>query len=141
MSQLAVARSPDGMSSWIVDPVPLLSPSAGYPQEDWGVEDPRINRVDELDCWMIAYTAFGPQGPAVALATTRDFISVQRLRGADSVAPCRRQSGPDSQDHQARDARSRGWPVSAQTSTCVTGLIRPVEERRFEQAHRPRHAT
>jgi predicted GH43/DUF377 family glycosyl hydrolase len=28
---------------------------------------------------VIAYTAFGPQGPAVALATTRDFTSVQRL--------------------------------------------------------------
>jgi predicted GH43/DUF377 family glycosyl hydrolase len=43
------------------------------------VADPRITRVDELDCWVIASTAYGPQGPAVALATTRDFTSVQRL--------------------------------------------------------------
>ena len=79
ISQLTVARSADGVSNWVVDPTPLLSPSAGHPQEAWGVEDPRITRVDELDCWVIAYTAFGPQGPAVALATTRDFTSVQRL--------------------------------------------------------------
>ena len=43
------------------------------------MEDPRVTRVDELDCWVIAYTAFGPQGPAVALATTRDFVTVERL--------------------------------------------------------------
>jgi predicted GH43/DUF377 family glycosyl hydrolase len=79
ISQLVVARSADGMSNWVIDPTPLLSPSSGHPQEAWGVEDPRITRVDELDCWVIAYTAFGPLGPALALATTRDFASVQRL--------------------------------------------------------------
>ena len=29
--------------------------------------------------WVIAYTAFGPGGPAVSLATTQDFVSVERL--------------------------------------------------------------
>ena len=43
------------------------------------MEDPRITRVDDLDRWVIAYTAFGPMGPAVALATTYDFTSVERL--------------------------------------------------------------
>src|SRR6476620_8310951 len=79
ISQLTVARSTDGVANWVVDATPLLSPSAGHPQEAWGVEDPRITRVDELDCWVIAYTAYGPQGPAVALATTRDFTTAQRL--------------------------------------------------------------
>ena len=79
ISELTVARSPDGVSNWVIDPAPLLSPSAGHPQEAWGVEDPRITRVDELGRWVIAYTAYGPRGPAVALATTRDFTSMQRL--------------------------------------------------------------
>jgi predicted GH43/DUF377 family glycosyl hydrolase len=79
ISELTVARSADGVSNWVVDPAPMLSPSEGHPEEAWGVEDPRITRVDELDCWVIAYTAFGPRGPAVALATTRDFTSVRRL--------------------------------------------------------------
>jgi predicted GH43/DUF377 family glycosyl hydrolase len=64
ISELTVARSADGVSDWLIDPDPVLSPSAGYPEEAWGVEDPRITRVDELDCWVIAFTAFGPQGPA-----------------------------------------------------------------------------
>jgi predicted GH43/DUF377 family glycosyl hydrolase len=78
ISHLTVARSTDGVSNWVVDAVPLLVPAPDHPQEAWGVEDPRVTRVDELDCWVITYTAFGPQGPAVALATTRDFLTVER---------------------------------------------------------------
>ena len=28
-------------------------------REQWGLEDPRVTRVDELDCWVIAYTTYG----------------------------------------------------------------------------------
>ena len=79
ISHLTVARSRDGISNWVVDDHPLLAPSPDHPEEQWGVEDPRITRIDELDAWVIAYTAFGPGGPAVALATTTDFVSVERL--------------------------------------------------------------
>jgi predicted GH43/DUF377 family glycosyl hydrolase len=79
LSHLTVARSSDGVANWVVEGRPLLEPSAEHPEEEWGVEDPRITRVDELDAWVIAYTAFGPGGPAVALATTKDFVTVERL--------------------------------------------------------------
>jgi predicted GH43/DUF377 family glycosyl hydrolase len=78
-SHLTIARSPDGVSNWVVEDRPFLEPSADHPEEQWGVEDPRITRIDELDAWVIAYTAFGPGGPAVALATTTDFVSVKRF--------------------------------------------------------------
>ena len=78
-SHLTIARSRDGVSNWVVDDHPFLEPSPDHPEEQWGVEDPRITRIDELDAWVIAYTAFGPGGPAVALATTQDFVSVKRL--------------------------------------------------------------
>ena len=78
-SHLTIARSPDGVNNWVVDDHPFLEPSADHPEEQWGVEDPRITRIEELDAWVIAYTAFGPGGPAVALATTTDFVSVKRL--------------------------------------------------------------
>lgn len=78
-SHLTVARSPDGLSGWRVDHEPLLSPSPDAPAEAWGVEDPRVVRLDELDAWAVAYTAYGPAGPAVALALTKDFRSVTRL--------------------------------------------------------------
>ena len=76
-SHLTVARSPDGLSNWVVEDHPLLAPEGL--QESWGVEDARITRVDELDAWVISYTAFGPGGPAVALATTKDFVTVERM--------------------------------------------------------------
>ena len=78
-SHLTIARSRDGVTNWVVEDRPFLEPSADHPEEQWGVEDPRITRIDELDAWVIAYTAFGPGGPAVALATTTDFVSVKRL--------------------------------------------------------------
>jgi predicted GH43/DUF377 family glycosyl hydrolase len=79
ISHLAAARSRDGVSNWIVDETPLMAPDPSRPEEAWGVEDPRITRVDELDAWVICYTAFGPGGPAVSLATTQDFRTVERL--------------------------------------------------------------
>ena len=79
ISHLTVARSRDGVSNWVVDDTPLLSPDARHPEEEWGVEDPRVTRVDELDAWVIVYTAFGPGGPGISLATTQDFRSVERL--------------------------------------------------------------
>lgn len=79
ISHLTAARSHDGVSNWVVDETPLLQATAERPEEAWGVEDPRLTRVDELDAWVIAYTAFGPGGPGISLATTRDFRSVERI--------------------------------------------------------------
>jgi predicted GH43/DUF377 family glycosyl hydrolase len=50
-----------------------------YPEELWGIEDPRITFVPELGKYAIAYTAFGKAGPGVALALTEDFRSFERL--------------------------------------------------------------
>jgi predicted GH43/DUF377 family glycosyl hydrolase len=79
MSHLTVARSPDGVHGWRVDPKPLLSEDPGDATSMWGVEDGRVTWVAELGCYVIAYTAYGPSGPCVALATTEDFLSVEKL--------------------------------------------------------------
>lgn len=78
-SHLSVARSKDGLNGWVIDPEPLVHPADDHPWEVWGVEDPRVTRVEELGLWVIAYTAYGPSGPAVALATTTDFRTVERI--------------------------------------------------------------
>lgn len=78
-SHITTATSGDGFSNWVVSEEPLLAASDAYPEEQWGVEDPRVTRIDELDCWLISYTAFGPGGPAVSLAMTNDFVEVRRL--------------------------------------------------------------
>src|SRR4029453_11480089 len=56
-----------------------IEPAPGAVHESWGVEDARLTWVEELGCWVIAYTSFGPGGPGLSLATTRDFVSVERL--------------------------------------------------------------
>ena len=44
----------------------------------WGFEDARTVWVEELSRFVITCTAYGPAGPAVYLATTQDFSSVER---------------------------------------------------------------
>jgi predicted GH43/DUF377 family glycosyl hydrolase len=78
ISQLSVARSADGVHGWSIDPEPLLAPDDEVASEQWGFEDARAVWVDELDRWVITCTAYGPAGPAVFLATTEDFRSVER---------------------------------------------------------------
>ncbi|MBA2643878.1 MAG: glycosidase [Solirubrobacterales bacterium] len=78
-SHLTCARSRDGVSNWVVDDEPALSFDGERPEEEWGLEDPRVTRVDELDRWVITYTAFGPGGPGISLAATADFRTFERL--------------------------------------------------------------
>ena len=78
ISHLTVARSPNGLDSWTVDPEPLLAPDETIPSEQWGFEDARIVWIDELARWVITCTAYGPAGPGVFLATTEDFVGVER---------------------------------------------------------------
>jgi predicted GH43/DUF377 family glycosyl hydrolase len=78
ISHLAVARSANGIDRWTVDPEPLLAPDEDTPSEQWGFEDARVVWIDELGRFVITCTAYGPAGPAVFLATTEDFASVER---------------------------------------------------------------
>jgi predicted GH43/DUF377 family glycosyl hydrolase len=79
ISHLTVASSQNGISNWVVDETPLLAPDPDKPYESWGLEDARITWVEELESWVIAYTSFGPGGPGLSLATTKDFRAVERL--------------------------------------------------------------
>jgi predicted GH43/DUF377 family glycosyl hydrolase len=78
ISHLSVARSSNGVDGWMVDPEPLLAPEAGVESEQWGFEDPRVVWLPELERWAITCTAYGPAGPAVYLAMTSDFRTVER---------------------------------------------------------------
>lgn len=79
-SHLCAARSKNGIDAWRIDEVPTLLPDPeGHPEELWGIEDPRITFVAELEKYAVAYTAFGKSGPGVALALTKDFRTFERL--------------------------------------------------------------
>jgi predicted GH43/DUF377 family glycosyl hydrolase len=78
-SHLCAARSANGVDGWVIDSTPTFSPDPeNYPEEVWGVEDPRITFVEELGKYLIAYTAYSKGGPGVALASTSDFKSFER---------------------------------------------------------------
>jgi predicted GH43/DUF377 family glycosyl hydrolase len=78
-SHLTAARSKDGVTGWRIDNKPTLKPDPQYPEEVWGIEDPRITWLEELKEWAITYTAFSSGGPLVSLATTTDFRKFKRL--------------------------------------------------------------
>ena len=80
ISHLCAARSPNGVDNWVIDAQPSFYPDPkNYPEEIWGVEDPRITYLDEFGKYAIAYTAFSKGGPCVALAMTEDFRYFERL--------------------------------------------------------------
>jgi beta-1,2-mannobiose phosphorylase / 1,2-beta-oligomannan phosphorylase len=47
--------------------------------EGYGCEDPRVTFIAALDSFVMAYTAFGPRGPRIAVALSKDGLAWQRL--------------------------------------------------------------
>jgi len=79
-SHLCAARSRNGLDHWEIDPIPSLAPDPeGHPEEEWGVEDPRITYIPEAGQYAVAYTSYSPVGPGVSLAFTRDFRHFERV--------------------------------------------------------------
>lgn len=79
-SHLCVARSANGIDNWQIDSKPtFMADPEKYPDELWGIEDPRITYVPELEQYAIVYTAYASGGPGVALALTKDFVSFERF--------------------------------------------------------------
>ncbi|AKB50852.1 hypothetical protein MSBRW_1599 [Methanosarcina barkeri str. Wiesmoor] len=79
-SHFTIARSKNGIYGWEIDPEPTFAPDpVGYPEEIYGIEDPRITYIDEMEKWAVAYTAFSDSGPLTALAFTDDFRNFDRI--------------------------------------------------------------
>ncbi len=79
LSHLSVARSANGIDTWDIDSQPsLVSDPDHFPEELWGIEDPRITFVPELKKYAVVYTAYTRDGPGVSLAFTEDFRQFER---------------------------------------------------------------
>ena len=78
-SHLCAARSANGVDGWQIDPQPTLLPDPEhFPEELWGIEDPRITHIPELGKYAVVYTVYTRDGPGVALAFTTDFRDFER---------------------------------------------------------------
>jgi beta-1,2-mannobiose phosphorylase / 1,2-beta-oligomannan phosphorylase len=102
------------------------------PTEEWersgeqhaGVEDPRITWLAEAGVWVMAYTAYGPLGPRIALAVSADLGAWRRLGPVSfSWEP---DLGADFSLYPNKDAAFFPEPVTAPDGT-----------RAFAMLHRP----
>src|SRR5437870_2674956 len=78
-SIIGLARSPDGFH-FTADPQPFLTPgqdSRFGAYEEFGVEDPRVTRLEGE--YIITYSAYSRNGVRIALAKTKDFSQVERI--------------------------------------------------------------
>jgi predicted GH43/DUF377 family glycosyl hydrolase len=79
MSHLCAARSANGVDGWRIDSQPTMPAlPREYPEEIWGIEDPRITYVPELGQFAVVYTSYAKGGPGVSLAMTKDFKHFDR---------------------------------------------------------------
>ena len=78
-SIIGLARSVDGFR-FVADPEPFLKPepdSRFGAYEEFGVEDPRVTRVEGE--YLITYSAYSRSGVRIALARTKDFTQIERV--------------------------------------------------------------
>lgn len=60
----------------------VLEPEADYekrPNGGGGCEDPRITYVEPVEHYIMTYTAYGPNGPRIAMARSKDLFNWERL--------------------------------------------------------------
>ena len=78
-SHLTKAISEDGETTWVIDNKPtILAEPNIHPEERWGIEDPRITWIPDLEKYAVVYTAFSRTGPLVSLALTTDFENFEK---------------------------------------------------------------
>src|ERR1041384_4402610 len=78
-SIIGLARSHDGFR-FTADPTPFLAPERNGPfaaYEEFGVEDPRVTRLDGE--YVITYSAYSRNGVRIALARTKDFSEGEKV--------------------------------------------------------------
>ncbi|MBE9468685.1 MAG: glycoside hydrolase family 130 protein [Bacteroidetes bacterium] len=73
ISHIRLARSSDGIN-FTIDEKPFIAPA--NESEKFGVEDARISKID--DTYYINYTGVSEDGYATMLATTKNFINIER---------------------------------------------------------------
>jgi len=79
-SHLTVARSRNGYDDWKIDKHPTFpADPENYPEEEYGIEDPRITYIEEQNAWAVAYAAYSESGPLTGLAMTKDFRTFDRI--------------------------------------------------------------
>lgn len=79
-SNIYIARSKNGVTDWKFEQEPILRyGEQNWRYEQWGCEDARVTYLAEEKRWYITYTAYSPNGAAVALACSNDLVHAERI--------------------------------------------------------------
>jgi len=78
-SHLTIARSANGKTNWRVDRKPALFPDLSGHERQFGLEDPRIVWLEDLQQYAVTYVSFSDGGPLVSLMLTLDFRKFERM--------------------------------------------------------------
>ena len=83
ISRIGTIRLHQCASGFELEPLGFaLQPEAPYERREhpgYGCEDPRVTYIDVLAAYVMSYTAFGPNGPRIALAISEDAYRWRRL--------------------------------------------------------------
>jgi beta-1,2-mannobiose phosphorylase / 1,2-beta-oligomannan phosphorylase len=102
-----------------VEPYEMIRPGVG------GCEDPRVTYLACADVYVMAYTALGPTGPRIALASSHD-LRVWKRHGLVDFAP---EHGVDFNRYVNKDAMLLPGPVIGPDGTLALAFLhRPIYE-------------
>jgi beta-1,2-mannobiose phosphorylase / 1,2-beta-oligomannan phosphorylase len=83
VSRVGIVRAQSSDAGFQVERLgSALEPCAPYelrPRPGYGCEDPRVTYVKALESYVMTYTAYGPQGPRIAFAVSKDAYHWERL--------------------------------------------------------------
>jgi len=115
-SHFSKATSIDGLTNWEIDKTPTMLPERDkYPEDHYGIEDPRIVQLENLNVYAIVFTSYSKSGPLVSLATTMDFKNFKRV---GIIAP------PDDKDASLFPKQFNGrWALLHRPSSSVGAHI------------------
>ena len=90
-SRIGIVEAVDGQASTFKRIGYALEPQMPYELRaapgGFGCEDPRVTFIPLLDAYVMAYTAYGSDGPRIAFAISNDGYAWERLGLADFSAP------------------------------------------------------
>lgn len=132
-SHLCAARSANGIDGWQVDSEPTLyADPKHFPEELWGVEDPRITFLAELDKFAVVYRAglalFDLERPQICLRRGDEWVfgptvPYEQQGDVDNVVfPCGYTIAPDG------DTLNLYYDAADSTVALATGSIRTILE-------------
>jgi len=88
-----------------------------------GCEDPRITFVKQIGLYVMAYVAWGPNGPRIALAVSENLLAWERLGVVDFQPDVEAQYGVIFNNYHNKDAAFFPDAIPLRDGTLVLGML------------------